>query len=207
MRAVFAERFKSARLRKGYSLQELTEALDHLVSRQALHRYEKGEVVPDAEKINALSLALDVRPDYFFRTTQVVLGDIEFRKLSKMSQKEATSIREKTKEYLSRYLELEEIIGLSTVFENPLKGLSVISSYAQVNQAAERLRNYWNLGNGPLFNVVELLEDQHIKVIKLDVDDDFDGLQTMVNGNIPVIAYNAKKPVNPNVYGSPYCTN
>lgn len=197
MRAVFAERFKSARLRKGYSLQDLAEALNHVVSRQALHRYEKGEVLPDAEKINALSLALDVKPDYFFRTTQVVMGDVEFRKLSKMSQKEAISIQEKTKEYLSRYLELEEIIGLSKAFENPLKSLSTISSYTQVNQAAELLRNYWNLGYGPLFNVVELLEDQHIKVIKLAVDDDFDGLQTMVNGNIPVVAYNANKTNKP----------
>lgn len=197
MRAVFAERFKSARLRKGYSLQDLAEALHHVVSRQALHRYEKGEVLPDAEKINALSMALDVKPDYFFRTTQVVIGDVEFRKLSKMSQKEATSIQEKTKEYLSRYLELEEIIGLSMAFENPLKSLGTISSYTQVNQAAELLRNYWNLGYGPLFNVVELLEDQHIKVIKLAVDDDFDGLQTMVNGNIPVVAYNANKTNKP----------
>lgn len=43
------------------------------------------------------------------------------------------------------------------------------------------------------FNVVELLEDKNIKVVKLDVNDDFDGLQTFVNGSIPVIAYNVLK--------------
>lgn len=41
--------------------------------------------------------------------------------------------------------------------------------------------------------MVELLEDKNIKVVKLDVDEDFDGLQTFVNGNIPVIAYNIRK--------------
>jgi transcriptional regulator with XRE-family HTH domain len=86
-----------------------------------LHRYEKGEVIPDAEKINLLSKALNVSPDYFFRTTKVELSEIEYRKLSKMPQKEASIIKEKTKEYLSRYLELEEILGLPNEFENPLK--------------------------------------------------------------------------------------
>lgn len=193
MKAIFAERFKSARLMNGFSLQNLADELENKLTRQALHRYEKGEVVPDAEKINWLSKALKVSPDYFFRTTKVELSDIEYRKLSKMPQKEAAVISEKTKEYLSRYLELEEILGLSSRFENPLKNVDNIVSYEQVNKAADALREAWQLGNGPIFNIVELLEDKHIKVVKLDVDEAFDGLQTFVNGNIPVVAYNANK--------------
>ena len=89
MKEIFSERFKSARLMKGFSLQDLADALDNKVSRQALHRYEKGEVIPDAEKINLLGKVLNVNPDYFFRSTKVEFGEIEFRKLSKMPQKEA----------------------------------------------------------------------------------------------------------------------
>jgi len=193
MKAVFAERFKSARLMKGFSLQDLADALDNQLSRQALHRYEKGEVIPDAEKINLLSKALNVSPDYFFRTTKVELGEVEFRKLSKMPQREASIIKELTKEKLSRYLELEEILGLSVDFNNPLKDVGEITTYEQVNNAAKQLRKEWDLGNGAIFNVVELLEDKNIKVVNLPVDDAFDGLQTFVNGNIPVVAYNSKK--------------
>ena len=191
IKAVFAERFKSARLMKGFSLQDLADALDSQLSRQALHRYEKGDVIPDAEKINLLSKALNVSPDYFFRTTKVELSEIEYRKLSKMPQKEASIIKEKTKEYLSRYLELEEILGLPNEFINHLMDFEIVTSYEQVNKAAELLRNKWNLGNGALFNVVEILEDKNIKVVKLDVDEDFDGLQTFVNDTIPVVAYNS----------------
>jgi Zn-dependent peptidase ImmA (M78 family)/DNA-binding XRE family transcriptional regulator len=197
LRAIFAERFKSARLMKGFSLQDLAEAIEMQLSRQALHRYEKGEVMPDAERIQLLSKALGVSPDFFFRTTQIELGEIEYRKLDKMPAKEASIIKEKTKEYLSRYLELEEILGLSSAFHNPLQGFGTITSYAQVNSAAERLRDKWNLGNGAIFNVVEILEDKNIKVVKLDVDEDFDGLQTFVNGSIPVVAYNVKKANKP----------
>lgn len=197
MKAVFAERFKSARLMKGFSLQDLADALDNQLSRQALHRYEKGEVIPDANKINLLGKALNVSPDYFFRTTKVELSEIEYRKLSKMPQKEASIIKEKTKEYLSRYLELEEILGLPNEFENHLKDFKAVTSYEQVNKAAELLREKWNLGNGSIFNVVEILEDKNIKVVKLDVDEDFDGLQTFVNDTIPVVAYNIKKANKP----------
>lgn len=193
MRAIFADRYKSARLMNGYSLQDLADVLDNKLSRQALHRYEKGEVIPDSEKISLLSNALNVNPDYFFRATVIELNEIEYRKLSNMPQKEAAMIREKTREYLSRYLELEEILGLATEFVNPLKDFGKISSYKDVNRAAELLRDKWGLGNGPIFNLVELLEDKNIKVIKLSVDEGFDGLQTLVNGNIPVMAYNANK--------------
>ena len=197
LKAIFAERFKSARLMRGFSLQDLANAMGGVLSRQALHRYEKGEVIPDSEKINLLSKALIVSADYFFRSTKVELGAIEYRKLEKMPQKEAAIIREKTKEYLSRYLELEEILGLPNQFEDHLKDFGVVNTWHDVNQAAQLLREKWNLGKGAIYNVVEILEDKNIKVVKLDVDDDFDGLQTYVNQTIPVVAYNIRKANKP----------
>lgn len=197
LKKIFSERFKSARLMKGFSLQDLADAIDNQLSRQALHRYEKGEVLPDSEKINLLSKALEVSPDYFFRSTKVELDEIEYRKLSRMSKKDASIIKEKTKDYLARYLELEEILGLGVEFDNPLKNFESITSYKQVNEAANQLRENWSLGTGAIFNVVELLEDKNIKVVKLDVDEDFDGLQTFVNDTIPVVAYNIKKTKKP----------
>jgi Zn-dependent peptidase ImmA (M78 family)/transcriptional regulator with XRE-family HTH domain len=178
-------------------LQDLADALGGILSRQALHRYEKGEVIPDSVKINMLSKALHISPDYFFRTTKIEFRDIEYSKLSRMPQKEVAVINETTKEYLSRYLELEEIIGLPHSFDNPLNDFRKVTTYEQVNKAAELLRKKWSLGAGPIFNIVELLEDKNIKVVKLTVDEDFDGLQTFVNGQIPVIAYNERKAKKP----------
>lgn len=194
---MFAERFKSARLMNGFSLQDLANALGGALSRQALHRYEKGDVIPDAEKINMLSKALNVSSDFFFRPTKVEFSDIEYRKLNRMHPKEIAVINETTKEYLSRYLELEEIIGLAHSFENPLKGFESVNTYEQVNKAATVLRAKWSLGTGPIFNIVELLEDKNIKVVRLNVDEDFDGLQTFVNKTIPVVAYNERKANKP----------
>jgi len=193
MSQIFADRFKSARLLNGLSLQDLANLLENKVSRQALHRYEKGEVIPDSEMINHLSDALKVRPDYFFRDTKVEIGVVEYRKLKRLPAKEEAKVIEQTREYLSRYLELEEILGLPINFENHLAAFRNVTTYEQVNEAANKLRKEWNLGTDPIYNVVELLEDKHIKVVKINADIAFDGMQTWVNGTIPVVAYNAKK--------------
>jgi len=143
---IFSERFKSARNLSGLSLQDLAEKLNNKVSRQALHKYEKGEVIPDSEMIGLLSEVLNVRPDFFFREIQVELGEIEFRKLSKMSAKEEVQIKEQTKDYLSRYIELEDIIGIHVEFKNPLKNIQPINSFIEVQKAAKEVRKAWKLG-------------------------------------------------------------
>ncbi|MCH5716110.1 helix-turn-helix domain-containing protein [Niabella hibiscisoli] len=64
---LFATRFKSARLLNGFSLQDLADVLKeqgHSLTKQSLHRYEKGEVEPDSEITGWLSDALNVRPDF-----------------------------------------------------------------------------------------------------------------------------------------------
>jgi Zn-dependent peptidase ImmA (M78 family)/DNA-binding XRE family transcriptional regulator len=193
MNTLFSERFKSARILNGFSLQDLADALGNKISRQALHKYEKGEVIPDSEMIGHLSKVLHVQPDFFFRNTKIELGNLEFRKLIKLPVKEQNKIIEHTKDVLSRYLELEEILGIETNFENPLKGFPVISSIEDIEEAALQVRKSWNLGLDPIYNIIELLEDNHIKVVLVNSEDSFDGMQTWLNQTIPVIVINESK--------------
>jgi Zn-dependent peptidase ImmA (M78 family)/DNA-binding XRE family transcriptional regulator len=192
MNQLFSEKFKAARVLNGLSLQDLSDKLNKKVSRQALHKYEKGEVVPDSEMIGLLSEALKVRPDFFFRETKVDLGPIEFRKLTRLPAKEENKLVEQVRDQLSRYLELEEIIALESSFENPVKGLT-IHSFDDADNAAQMVRKAWKLGCDPIFNCIELLEDNNIKVIEVESNEAFDGMQTWINGNIPVIAINTAK--------------
>lgn len=195
MNAIFAERFKSARLLSGLSLQDVVDKISRNITRQAIYRYEKGEVIPDSETIIEFSKLFNVRSDFFFNPTTVEIGKVEFRKL-KIPVKEETRIKEQTKDYLSRYLEIEDILGIQVDFVNPLKDYPAVAEYANVNHAANFLREEWNLGRGALSNIAELLEDKNIKVIKLNAIAGFDGLQTYANGTIPVIAYNESQMLN-----------
>ncbi|SIT17045.1 helix-turn-helix domain-containing protein [Belliella pelovolcani] len=188
-----AERLKSARLMNGLSLQGLADRINNYVTKQALSKYEQGQVVPDSEMIGILAEALQVRPDYFNANTEIEFGQIEFRKLKNYPTKEKSRIVEIAKNELSRYIELEEILGIETKFDNPLEGMK-ISSQEDIEQAAEKLRDAWGLGRDAISNVTELLEDHHVKVIEIDSEESFDGFATWVNGkDIPLIVLNKSK--------------
>lgn len=190
MNNLFAERLKSARMMNGLSLQDLADRLQGRITRQAIHKYEKGEVLPDSEMMGYLSEALGVRPDFFVRETFVELGEVKFRKIVKLPVKEQNSIIERTREMLERYLELEEIVGVQTKFSNPITLKSIVS-LDDVEKAAIDVRNVWKLGNEPISNVIELFEDNCIKVLQIEANDEFDGMQAWVNNQtIPVIVLN-----------------
>ena len=190
MNQLFADRFKSARLKSGLSLQDLANKLGNQISKQALHKYEKGNATPDSERIGLLSDAMNVRPDYFFRETKIQIGSLAYRSLKSLPAKEEHKVVEQTREYLSRYLELEAVLGLENEFINPLADFGSVTAYEQVNQAAELLRKKWEMGKDPIYNVSALLEEKHIKVVEIDADTNFNGMQTWANSNIPVIAIN-----------------
>lgn len=188
-----ASRLKSARLMNGLSLQGLADKIDNRITKQSLSKYELGQVIPDSEMIGIISEALGVRPDYFFADQVLEFGTIEFRKLESYPAKERTRIVEIAKDELGRYLELEQILGIETRFENPISHIS-ISSPQDIEEAAQTLRNRWGLGTGPLSNLIELLEDHHVKVLEIESTEEFDGFCTWVNGkNIPLIVLNKAK--------------
>jgi Zn-dependent peptidase ImmA (M78 family) len=182
---VFAERLKSARKMKGWSLQELADNITIAISKQALSKYEQNLMKPTGEVLIALAKALDVKPDYFLKETAIELAPVEFRKKAKLSQKQEDSIKEKVKDFLERYLEVEQLLNIKTKFSNPIKKIT-ISEVEDVEAAALKLLKGWNLGFDPIPNVIEMLEDNGIRVIEIDAPDEFDGLSTFV-GNIPVV--------------------
>lgn len=191
MKAI-SNRIKHARLMRGLSLQALSNKMNNKVSKQAIHKYENGTVEPDLDMIQDIADALDLKPDYFYREVSVEIKDIDFRKLSSLSKKEQNRIIETARDHLSRYIELEQIIGKQPSVNNPLKGFT-INNKKDVEKAAQKLREVWELGTDPLYNILELLEDHGVKVIELEGDDSIDGFSTWVNESIPVIGLNSVK--------------
>jgi len=191
----FGTRLKLARKMAGKSLQELSDLLDNLVTKQALSKYEQGMMNPTNEVVLALSKVLNVKPDYFLKQNEIDLCEISFRKKVTLSKKAEESIIEKARDYVERFLEIEAIMGLKQEFENPLKQLS-IRNKKDVEEAAELLRKAWELGNNPIPNVVEMLELKGVKVILINDTDEIDGFSSMTSSDIPVVVINTKnKPV------------
>ncbi len=189
MNDIFAKRLKSARIRAGISQDQLVKNMGGLVSKNAISKYEKGKMMAGSKVLLALAKALDVKPDYFFRPFTVEISQIEFRKKSKLSVKAVNAIRQKVTDFIERYVEVEQFLNIHSDFSSPVTEFS-ISSKQDVEQAANIVRNAWDLGSNALPNVIDMLEDKQIKIIEIDAPDEFDGFSGWANGNIPLIIIN-----------------
>lgn len=66
MKELFAKRLKNARLLSAMSQDNLVEAMGGIVSKNAISKYERGQMMPNSSVLIKLAKALDVKPDYFF---------------------------------------------------------------------------------------------------------------------------------------------
>jgi Zn-dependent peptidase ImmA (M78 family)/DNA-binding XRE family transcriptional regulator len=192
MKTLFASRLKRARTMACLSMDEL--ALYVGISKEAIRKYEHAEAMPNSEKLIKLCAALHIKPDYFFRPEVYEVTEFAFRKKSVLGVKKVSQIKERIKDQLERYLELEDLLALDSAFVNPVDGI-VINSTEDIENAAERLRLVWELGFNPINSIIDVLEDHHVKVIEVDEQIEFDGLSTIVNEKIPVIVVNQNFPI------------
>jgi Zn-dependent peptidase ImmA (M78 family) len=184
----FGQRLKAARKMAGLSMEALSDATGNIITKQAISKYENGQMKPDSQKLIALAKALGVSTGYFYRESEVELTGIEFRKKSRLTQKEIARIENCTLDFIERYIEIEKTVGQEAVFQNPLKGLKV-HSYSDIEVAAEKLRKVWRLGESPIPNLIELLEDKGVCVYEIDSNEKFDGLSGFIDGS-PVLILN-----------------
>jgi Zn-dependent peptidase ImmA (M78 family)/transcriptional regulator with XRE-family HTH domain len=168
---MIGDRIKAARLTSGLSLRALAEKVG--VSHQAIHKYESNKDIPSSSVLISLSAALGVKPEFFFRAERALEIAPAFRKHPSLSAKAEKRVMASLKEWLERYLELENLIPSrdSTDFPPPLDTLR-ITSLDDIEVFAENLRNAWGLGTAPIAKLMEFLEDRGVKVGVLDVEDD-----------------------------------
>lgn len=178
----------------GFSLQDLSDALQSHFTKQTLQRLETGEVKPDSETISLLSKALKLSPDYFFRETTLSLEDLTFRKLRKLPVREQEKVKAQTLDLLERYLELEDMLGIENKI--PFKPKSYpVKDESDVEAAAIALRKRWKLGEDALSNIIEMLEENKFKVVLLKADKSFSGMSTVVDNHFGVIVLNDSKEI------------
>lgn len=193
MENLVAYRIKNARKLKGFSQQEIADELE--ISKQMVSKYESGTSMPTSSKLIKLSRLFDLKIDYFFSSFKVDIGEVNFRKKSNFSMKKQDSLKEEIKIKLENYIWIEDTLSIDYSFKNIIKD-DKIENIEDVENAVLKLRREWNIGEDPIHNIIQLLEDKEIKVIELfDADDKFDGLATYVNNKYPVIVVNGNFPV------------
>lgn len=193
MEEVFSKRLKSARAMQGLSMDALCARMDNIISKQSISKYETGKMMPDSTVLIALANALQVSVDYLFRPFKTDLQSVEFRKKSKLKITALDSIKEKVRDSVERYLEIESILNMDSQFKIDFSNVTVHGA-DDVKNLVVRLRKEWNLGEDAISYVLSLLEENEIKVIELDAPVGFDGLSGWVNQSYPVIVLNKNFP-------------
>lgn len=120
------------------------------------------------------------------------LDRIRFRTGERLSAKNEEALKYRIADHLDKYLELESILGQPVRFENPI-GLRPARSREEVETAAAQARECWELGSGPIVNLLGLLEDKGIKICETHGIEGFEGLSGRY-GDIAFIAVSMEFP-------------
>jgi Zn-dependent peptidase ImmA (M78 family)/DNA-binding XRE family transcriptional regulator len=167
---MIGNRIKLARDAYGWSLRDLEERIEGLVSAQAIGKYERNEMMPSSKVLLALAKALGVTPDFLLSEKEISLESIDFRKVPASGARDERSVQAQVLDAAERYLELESYFPDTAIVWQPPQALEFqIRKIEDAEAAAEKLRHLWKLGIDPIASVTELLEDQGIKVLPLSL--------------------------------------
>jgi Zn-dependent peptidase ImmA (M78 family)/transcriptional regulator with XRE-family HTH domain len=134
------------------------------------------EEIPLAARVEGFPALASRRAQYLHAwESNASLDMIKFREGGRLSAKMESALRYRIADYLMRYLQLESVLGSAEAFENPAAGLPV-RTLEEVEAAAVEVRKRWELGTGPIVNLLALLEDKGIKVYEARGIEEFDGL-------------------------------
>jgi Zn-dependent peptidase ImmA (M78 family)/transcriptional regulator with XRE-family HTH domain len=165
---MIGRRLKLARDAAGWSLRDLEEQIEGLVTAQAIGKYERDEMMPSSKVLMALSRALGVSVDYLLSEQEMTLEEVDFRKLPASGAKEEKSVEAMVIDAMERYLELEAFFPDAMVrWQCPALAELRLTRLEDAEDAAAALRTAWHLGIDPIDSMTELLEGKGIKVIQV----------------------------------------
>ena len=150
-------RLKAARLYRGYSLAELAQRSD--CSRQSLSMYESGKTKPlEAVIVMKIAEALNFPSKFFMEKDLPISSNVTyFRSLLttkqsyRFEQIQRMDLVAAIYNFLKDYVEFPKVDIPDCSLKTP-------------EEAAKYLRKYWNLGNGPIQNLIDVVEQHGIIV-------------------------------------------
>jgi len=179
---------KLAREQRGLSQRELSEQLG--VKQAALSKYENGAISPSEEICKKIAETFNLPQKFFSQDVgELPCGLIYHRKRSTTP----ALIRSKLEaEARMRLLDLQRLATSQNVVSN------LIEREDNAKKTALQLRRIWNLGNEPIPNLVQVLEEHGVVVLPFDFGTDkLDGFFIRLQCNLVVIALNSNEVFSP----------
>ncbi len=159
VKRINSERLKEARLYRKMTMEEVADIVE--VNKQAISQFENGKANPEPLTLKRIADALSF-PYCFFAedSTHTLVGNTYFRSLYSSRKKDLVSQQIKTKYLIQIYMILREKVRFKPL---NLPDLSY-SNPTAIEDIAKEVREYWQLGENPIPNMVDLLEKNGIVV-------------------------------------------
>jgi len=143
------------------------------VSKMAISRYENELDIPSSGVLVRIIRALETSLDYLLSEEPQI--SLEFRKRNSCTQKTVAHLESHIRFEINKIVTLRKLFPDGRFKEYSLKVIR-IQSLEEVEEAANKLRKYLGMGEEPVSNLVELLEDNGIVVLFLDLPKKCDGI-------------------------------
>ena len=164
------------------SPQESGQSHDRLSKPSTLNMFV-ADIAPLAERRARYSRAWE---------SDDVMNRIRFREGERLPVKTSSALKYRIADYLQKCLGLESVLGAEIAFTNPAASMPVRTG-DEVEAAAAEVRRSWDLGSGPIVNLLGLLEDKAVRVYETRGIEGFDGLSGRF-GNVPFVAVGMEFP-------------
>jgi len=166
------ERLREAREARGLTAIALSDLLN--VSRQAISSYESGESSPQPDMMQEIANKLNLPIAFFLRPINTQnTNAVFFRSQSaanKLDRGRGNSrikwLYEIVVPYLRKFVSLPEVnLPVLNIPNDPLK-----LGNDEIENIAIEVRKGWGLGDGPISNIVLLIENNGFIVTRMDLD-------------------------------------
>lgn len=190
-------RLVQAREARGLTSTGLSEIVG--VSPAAISQYERGGQSPRPEVLNRLAIVLNEPPGYFLRPAPPPKDRAIFYRSMSAATKRARARGERKYEWL-----IEIVSYLEGFFDFPelrLPDLEVPDDFRkitslQIETFANQTREFWNLGVGPIMNMVRTLESNGFIVARGNMDaETLDAFSEFEIGTRPIVFLGADKNI------------
>lgn len=162
-------RLREAREARGLNGTVLAELIE--VSRQAVSQYEKGYQTPSPVVMERICSVLNLPRDFFVQESNEVVGTVFFRSFASAtaSERRRQVQRQKWRRRIVAFL--RKFVDFPRVCIPQLsKGKPQLLSNEEVEELASEARRGLGIGDGPITNVVLLLENHGVIVTRTIFD-------------------------------------
>ncbi|CDE14934.1 transcriptional regulator [Clostridium sp. CAG:470] len=188
---IIPARIKQARVSRGYSMADLADRIN--VSKQIISQYELGIANP-INIINNLVNVLDYPLNYFTKEMpkNLIESTTYFRSNKSTSKKLKDAANEKVLIFDEIRQYFEQFVNFPKLNLPEIETKDEYSIY-DIEDIAREVRKYWNLGLGPINNIIEVLQENGIIISRIKVrNTKIDAFSKWINA-IPYIFLSIEK--------------